>query len=391
MEQIVRRLMRLMARVVLAIPAGILMLTRIRFVSLTHPERIGHLCVEPDAFLKEGVVGMRPRFTGVFLIPASRVANQEVLRLWSEKLPIVTSPFLCALLERLAAFPRLRYSPIHYAVAINETAQYGIILARWGTRPPLLRRPEELSERGRAALRRMGVPEGAWFVCIHSRDGIYSPADEHLHEFRNSEISNYILAMEAIVDRGGWCIRVGDPGSKPLPPMHGVVDYANSGEKSAWMDVFLGANCRFFLGNTSGLYLLSAVLGVPTAIANCVPVSGCYSWDPAGLAIPKRLRDRASGRYLSYAEILGSPMGNFRFAEQYDAVGLEVEENSGEEIRELAMEMLDRCAGAIEYSAADEQLQERFRSLFRPGHYCYGTPSRIGRDFLRKYSAFIEG
>jgi len=73
---------------------------------------------------------------------------------------------------------------------------------------------------------------------------------------RNANISDYTDAMRAIVARGGWCIRVGDPTMRPLDPIPGVVDYARSSSKSDWMDLFLCARCRFFLGNTSGYSVL---------------------------------------------------------------------------------------------------------------------------------------
>jgi hypothetical protein len=53
--------------------------------------------------------------------------------------------------------------------------------------------------------------------------------------------------------------------------------------------------------------------------------------------------------------------------------------------------MLDKTEGKIRYSAEDELLQARFKSLMQPDHYSYGAMSRIGRDFLRKYSELLEG
>ena len=66
-----------------------------------------------------------------------------------------------------------------------------------------------------------------------------------------------------------------------------------------------------------------------------------------------------------------------------------VEENSAEEIRDLAMELLDRLSGTRLYDVVDEQLQERFHNLIKPGHYSFGADSRVGRDFLRKYAHLI--
>lgn len=384
-----RTLRRIALGLIYVVPALILFLSRMRIIVLTSPGRIGHLCLEPDCYIKEGLLGLRRRQFGIFLVPESVVANKVVLRLWAEKLTIITSGFWCRLLSPLARFPLLSFSLAPYAVAINETALCAAIYAKWRDRPPLLKLPPDLSEKGWRALEKLGLPPGAWYVCVHSREGGYSPGDEHLHSYRNSDIADYRLAIEAIVARGGWCVRVGESTSKPLSPIKGVIDYAHSDLKSDWMDVFLCANCLFFLGNSSGLYLLSSIFGVPSALANLMPISNSLPIVPGDIGIPKILKRRETGTPLDYATILSSPLGDYRFSEQYAKEGIVIEENSAEDIRDLAIEMLEQCQGRAVYTPEDELLQKRFQALFRKGHYSYGAASRAGRDFLRKYAEII--
>ena len=40
--------------------------------------------------------------------------------------------------------------------------------------------------------------------------------------------------------------------------------------------------------------------------------------------------------------------------------------------------------GRFQYTEEDEELQSRFHSLYQPHHSCYGTPARIGAEFLRQ-------
>lgn len=372
--------------------AVLLYVCRIRLVQLTNPGRIGHLCIEPDCFVKEGLLGLRPRFLGLLLAPQRVVANKVVIDLWKHCLPVVTSTLACRLLSPLIKYSFVRYSVDHYVVAINDTAAAPRILAGWGDRPPLLKKDWVNFPEGWEALQALGMPPGAWYVCVHSRDGHYSVSDEHLHYYRNSSIENYRLAMQAIVDRGGWCVRVGERTPTAMPPMRGVIDYANSSAKSDWMDVFLCANCRFFLGNSSGLYLLATVFGVHAVLANLIPVSSALPVGSGDLGIPKILRSRKSGQLLTYREILGTPIGNFRYASQYEAECITVEENSPEDIRDLTIEMLDEITTAESRDAKDgrdEQLQQQFKGMIVPGHYSFGANSRIGREFLRKYARLL--
>jgi len=387
LKQIFRRLL---IAVVYALPATICFLLRVRFLVLSHADRIGHLSIEPDCYVKEGRLGLRKKILGIFLVPPKTAANKVLLRLWAEELPFITSGFWCRMLVPLARIRWASHPISDYAVAINQTALCPSIQAKWKGRAPLLSLSPDLLLQGRKSLVQLGLPADAWYVCVHSREAGYSPSDEHLHSYRNSDIDHYVLAMRSIVERGGWCIRVGEPTSKPILPMKGVIDYAHSPVRSESMDVFLCASCKFFLGNSSGLHLLSSVFGVSSALANLVPISTSLPFFPGDIGIPKLLRRVDTGEALKFSEILGSPVGNYRFSEQYVKDGIAVEENSPEDIRELALEMLERRIGTPTYTPEDEFLQQRFRSLFREGHYSFGADSRIGRDFLRKYANIID-
>lgn len=381
---------RVVIKIVYTVPALLLFLGRVRIVTLTHPERIGHLCLEPDCYLKEGLLKLRSWHFGIFLVPKNLAANKIVLSLWAEKLMIITSAFWCRILSPLTRFSFLTFSLAPYAVAINETALCATVFSKWNGREPLLKPPPYLFEKGWQALEKLGVPRGSWFVCVHSREGGYSPGDEHLHSYRNSDIEDYRLAIEAIVAQGGWCIRVGEPSSKPLPPIKGAIDYAHSSFKSDWMDVFLCANCLFFLGNSSGLYLLSSIFGIPSALANLMPISNSLPVVPGDIGIPKVLKRRDTGELLDYADILRSPCGDYRFSEQYAKEGILVEENTREDIRDLAIEMLEQCQGRAVYGIEDDVLQRRFQGNFKLGHYSFGATSRIGRNFLRKHNYLLD-
>src|SRR5204862_474344 len=94
---------------------------------------------------------------------------------------------------------------------------------------------------------------------------------------------------------------------------------------------------------------------------------------------------REDARLLTFAELLSSEIGNLRHTEFYDERGLAALENDADEVRDLALEMLARIEGTAAYSTEDETRQQRFRALFRSGHFSYGSPGRVGRDFLRKY------
>jgi|SRR5579883_684605 len=351
--------------------------------------RVGHLAAEPDCFVKEGLVGRRPWYRGVLLFPRATAANPCLLEYWRQRLWVISSPFWVRLLAPLTEVPALRYHTDPYVTAINETATFGAIQTAYAGQPPSLRLTRQHTEAGEEILQRLGVPKGAWFVGVHCREGGYD-SNQPCHRVRNVSIESYYPAMRAVVERGGWCIRLGDPSMTPLPPMPGVIDYAHSPLRSDWMDVFLCARARFMLGSASGLSVLASVFGVPCALANQSLPAIALPYGTADLFIPKLIRSIQSGEYLTLAEIMDGPLGNARFTHCLELARTEVEDNSPEDIRDLALEMLAEIEGTFPETEEDRQLQAAAHACLRPGHYTFGATSRFGRLFLRKHRQLLE-
>ncbi len=357
----------------------------IRFLKNMNTARIGHLCAEPDCYIKEELLGLHPKYFTIAFAPKNTVANAYLLKYWSQYIKFITNPYLCRILKRFMSYPSLEYDVQRYCVAINKTADIVKIQTLWCDCAPLLKIKSEDILRGENYLKKMGLPSGAWYVCVHSREGGYSPSDEHWHSFRNSEIESYFQAMKEIVKRGGWCIRMGDPSSRKLPAMDNVIDYAHSVYRAEWLDIYIAARCKYFLGSCSGAFGISSVFGVPVALANMAPLSVTLPHGVKDVGIPKLMRMMSSGKMLTFNEIFSSPVGNARHTEIFEREGVELLDNTPEDILDLSLEQLERVNGTIQYTEEDENLQNKFKSLMRPGHYTYGSASRIGRGFLRKY------
>ena len=390
------RLGRMTYPVVLAIltPVALLLaVARIRFLNTGTVTRIGHLARHPEIYVKSKLVGWRPRYFGILLAPAGSVVNPSLLHYWRRYITIVRHPLLIALLRPFVTYKWLQYDagsvklpdgstesglPAVFRVQVEYESTYGD--------RPLLTLSESDFERGWTCLQELGIPKDAWFVCLHAREGGYLP---HLsyHSYRDVDVSTYIPAVEAIVERGGWVIRMGDPTMKTLPKMEQLIDYAHSEVRSDWMDVFCLATCRFCLGNDSGPNNVSQVFGVPTAPANWAPMGhGAYS--RRDIWITKLYWSVKEDRYLTFAEVLLSPLRRLLRTEEFEAAGVTVVDNSPEEIRDVAVEMMDRLDGNVSYTPEDERLQKRFKSLLE-AEPMYATNARVGRDFLRKYARLL--
>jgi putative glycosyltransferase (TIGR04372 family) len=387
---VLRSLQRLVEALFAPVALVIAQVSSLRFLPV-FGDRIGHLVCEPDCFLKERELGLRGARTvrEVICLPSDRVANRHLASYWGAHLRVVSSPVLCRLLQPLARQKAIQYDIHPYVALIDRSATYPAIQRAWGERAPTLMLSEEDARRGRACLAELGLPGGAWFACLHVREAGYSPVDDELHAYRNFDIQLFLPALSEIRARGGWIVRLGDPSMRRLPPMDGLIDYAHSALRSDWMDVFLCAACRVFVGTSSGLCNVASVFGRPCCLAGLAPLSTVLPYGARDLGIPKLLYSLRENRHLSFAEAFASPASNFRYSELYQEAGLRVDENTPEEIAALIVEALDRLDGKATYTAEDEARQTRFKALMRPGHYSYGAPSSVGRDFLRKYERFL--
>jgi putative glycosyltransferase (TIGR04372 family) len=351
-------------------------------------DRIGHLASEFDCFLKERTLGRLPKRRWFVVAPRHKVANPCLLDYWMDHVAIVQSPWICAVLSAMGRHGLMEYDIGHYTPAFEGAATYHSVLAEWDDRPPLLVLKPEHRERGWKALGQMGIPRNGWFVTIHAREPGFSAQDESAHSHRNSDIRRLIPAIQEIRRRGGWVVRMGDPTMQPLPQMDGVVDYAFHPLRSDWMDVFLCAQARFFVGNTSGLYLVATAFGTPCALANVSPASH-LAFAPSDLSIPKLVRSTAQNRYLAFGEIFGRSIANYRFTQLFAENGLTVEENSEQDLRDLVVEMFDRIDGSYFETAEDRARQGRFSALLQPEHFCFGTASHIGSRFLASHENIL--
>jgi putative glycosyltransferase (TIGR04372 family) len=360
---------------------------------------IGHyefLC----AFIQEEILsGRRITHKLMLLPPGSPVINPAFLSYWRQHVTIITDFRLIAMLEPLE---KCLTVPITLSLRFGDSLlpshlSYGLIRKRWQdeNRAPLVALSSDDEARGLKCLESLGVPRGAWFVSLHVRSPGWRDNSSVSEDFRNSDIKTYMPAIESITAAGGWVIRLGDPGMKPLPPLPQVIDYAHSKAKSDWMDVFLCAKCKFFIGTSSGLSSWPVLFGVPVAFTNILPPFGIYSFTSRDLFLPRLCWSHTEGRYLNFQEFFTPPSGMGTAVGVYKMLNLEIRSNEAEDIKGLVQEMMARCDGTNVYAREDALAQKSFQAMASAPASLYGDDritvhARIGRDFLRKYGELLR-
>jgi putative glycosyltransferase (TIGR04372 family) len=238
--------------------------------------------------------------------------------------------------------------------------------------------------------------DGAPWVCLHVRepaylDQVHGGRDWSYHDYRNASIQDYLLAAEELARRGNVVVRMGANVTEPLQPAHPrIIDYAMRG-RTDFLDIFLSAHCRFFIGDTSGFLWVPMLFRRPVVIVNNVPLEYIHSWGPDDLSIPKMLWWREEQRFLTFREIIESGVGRFLTTPQYEQGSLELRSNTPEEIKAVAVEMDERLKGTWQGTQTDAELQRRFWSLFPPSHLNRVIRASIGAEFLRQHHVLLDG
>jgi putative glycosyltransferase (TIGR04372 family) len=359
----------------------------------------GHLASDPHWYAIAQEIGLRPKRRAILVVSRNQVVNRYLLEMWQSKFTVVSHPVLAMLLTPLKWLSitgppmyMLRYEvtkpngePLKYGPALDEISRQ---FEKKNNGKPLFTLGEEIHTRGKVGLKQLGIPPGAWWVALHVREASYHGTNGSP---RNSDPLSYVDAAQAIIDRGGYVVRIGNKGMTPILQTEGFIDYANSNVKSDWLDIYLIGGARFLLGSVSGPNEIARLFGVPVASVNMVPM--CQG--PLGrndLRIPKLMTSGSSANLLSFDEILSSPeLRDLHTRYQFKQAQVALQDNLPEDIRELSEEMMDRIDGTRRYDAIDDELQERFKELIHSHDtpQTFGTVSRIGSSFLSKHSHLL--
>lgn len=363
--------------------------------------RVGHLAGMVEIYLCERDAGINvpwQRHLDLCYFIGNILANQQLATMWGRQLRIWPAWLLGPVfrLNRLC-----RGGLIH---EVGENTHYDRDVHNLYERmPPHLSFTPEEESRGKAGLRAMGIPDGAEFICLLARDSAYLdavlPGKWDYHSYRDVDIKNYILMAEALADSGYFVIRMGSIVRAPINSCHPkVIDYAVNGMRSDFMDVYLGGNCMFCISCSAGFDAVPIIFRRPIAYVNMVPIGCLPTYLKDSLGIFKKHWLVSEQRFLSLGEIFRLEVAFCGRASEYEAQGVEVIENTPEEIKSLAIEMIERLRGGWRPGVEDEVLQRRFWDIYLgcirdarmvlPFHG--KVRARFGAQFLRDNREWLE-
>ena len=361
----------------------------IRFGQLPS-SRIGHYAANTEMYMCEHDVGIQPqKAKDYFFNNSPSICNKQLYLMWNRVLRInkLTKYFYIA--NKLV--------PGGKNHTISGTLSDRDVRNLYERVSPHLKFNEEEERKGYIELKKMGIAQNAKFILFHSRSSGYlktvyknKSRDCYYHNYRDSDIDNFNRAVELLAERGYYVIRMGAAPEKALSLNSSyIIDYACL-YRTEFMDIFLGAKCQFYIGDSCGINAIPYIFRNPVATTNMAPIETALTWGSKDLFIPKKHWLENEKRFMTFSEIFNSGAGRFVQTQKFEQAGISLIENSPEEVAVLAIEMDDRLKGTWKSTEEDEKLQERFWRLFPKSELHGEIFSRIGTEFLRQNQELLK-
>ncbi len=249
-------------------------------------------------------------------------------------------------------------------------------------------------------LEKRGWKLGEPFICLLIRDPAYLQRQPHFikfgyksehwdyHNYRDTDSDTYSRAVEYLVSKGFWVVRMGQFAEKPLKTAGlRVIDYPFVNDQNDLMDIWLTLNCKLFISNSSGLdILLDAYNKAPSLIVNGLPLWQHNSWHDANW-YPKNLRWKHSKAFLTLEEHL---QHGYMSSPDYAAAGIDVVDLTPEELLLAVTEQIERMTGSWIEGSGEKERQDNFWRLLKElkhFHLYHGwihPNARVCANFLKQ-------
>ncbi len=370
----------------ITVPIGIISkLVKFRIIRM-RDDRIGHLIGNTQLFISKRESNNNK--INYICLSSSRPVNNQLVKMFKQRLKIIQISdriINCKLSQLITT----RGSLLRIMGAVNIMGFDPYDYDSFNKIKPLKFSKKD-KIKGKILLEKMGVNKE--FICFHSRTKKYLDdllmTDTSHFNYRDDNIKDYLKSVDYITSKNLFALRMGIE-KKPLKfkTNNKVIDYAFK-YRSDFGDVYLAANCKFFLGNTSGISFVASMFNTPVVSVNIIP----YAFFPimkSNLFIPKKIFDKKKNRILTFKEVVERQIIYFTLEEEYKQENLIVINNTPEEILEVVKEMNERIDGTWKTNKEFEELQTQFKKIFEKTS-CARFPSRMGSMFLKKNKYLLD-
>jgi len=372
----------------------------------------GHFLTSTDTYVcekKRGIGVPDERFVDLFWLPDD-VSNRYLARMWGRVLCIWPRWFMKDVNQINRWFPGSGHMHFRDVPGPSPTGGRPYIESDLyrvtDDSPPVLSFTGDEVQEGKRKLIEMGLTLNRPYVCLYVRDGAYDASkperEDHAKwtDYRNGNVQDFIPMCEALIDEGIQIVRMGSKVWEPIKYCHpSLVDYAVSGYRTEFMDLFLAANSYFGVSTDTGSDEMQSVFRKEMVYVDFADIAWFRSNTDRSLTIFQHRYSMKEKRILTFKEIIARNLlrKDNENKDVYEGEDICLTSSSPDDICEVVLEKLSRLRNTWRGTQEDEARQERFRTLFptdildllnnQRAHS--DIRARIGAQFLRKYPNWI--
>ena len=210
-------------------------------------------------------------------------------------------------------------------------------------------------------------------------------------------MNTYLAAAEAVADMGYTVFRMGAIVKEPLASKHPqVIDYATNGMRTEFLDVYLGAKCKFCISTGTGWDSIPQIFRRPSIYVNLLPVStpSCVVRDL--VIYPKALIDDMRQENLGLLDVFDRNLAKSALRGDYQDAGVEIRDLSSEELVEAVTEMAQRVEGTFVETPEQKEMQAKLKHILsthpklQPSPNYYPIRAQFASCFLSRYPNFLD-
>ena len=362
--------------------------------------RIGHFALNTEisrATILENNLHNDKKSVNLFCFQSPTSSNRALENMWRRNLTCFTGSWSWLVYD---LGKRISPSLIAGSTSLDRNG----VLVKHRNSNMLL--PNEIAS-GVGFLRSIGIGDGDEFVCLNVRDSSFlanshpiawsKTRDWSYHNYRDTDIRDYVAAAEALAEMGYTVFRMGALVANPLRSTHPkVIDYATNGMRTEFLDIFLGANCKFAISTGTGWDEIPKLFRRPTMFLNIIPFAWREIFDKRLVLYPKMLVDEITNAELDLMTVILQDLHGAVTTSGYANSGVVIRDMNSDELVEAVTEMATRVEGTFVETPEQKHMQAKIKHILsthpklQPTPNYYPVRAEFASCFLSRYPNFLD-
>ena len=355
---------------------------------------IGHCSISIEIFLGELELNLHKKNSKhIWFINDSigyltrKISNQFLLEKWKEKILIgprfIFEPlfYIFRFLRKFSIGNHFLIPYRHWLDHSNEKPwQIVDIHNVLGKTSPQIRFSDKEEEIGKNYLEKYGL-EKEKYICFFARTSEFR--NDQFKSVRDSDVKTQLYGIEKLCNENNLkAVRLGySPKTKLDIKNKNIIDYSNSQDRSDFLDFYLGFNCKFIVGSSSGGCYIPMMNRKKLLLINYGDIGSLnhITNSMIPLILPKKIKEKATDEFINYSTAF--KIGLMKEDSPPHDMQLIVVDNNEIEICNAIFEMnsyIDKGS----FLNFNDFLQNKFKSIFKNHYNFFPSSTKVSNYFL---------